>query len=95
MKVVVAGLAVLAFSSTPRDLDGRVLCYAAQSETAILDIGTDQGVVAGMKFTVYRDDQYVGGGVIKEAARDWSAMLIEWKTTDPQAGDRVSSQVLR
>jgi hypothetical protein len=97
--VAIAVLAILpwASSSSEREsnpLDGKIVVYSAQSETAIIDRGKDHGVLVGMKYTVYRGDRFIASGIVKETAKDWSALTIEMKSDQPQAGDDVSSQIL-
>lgn len=85
---------VSASESETNPLDGKIVAYSAQSETAIIDRGKDHGVLVGMKYTVYRGDRFIATGIVKETAKDWSAMIIEMKSDQPQAGDEVSSQIL-
>jgi hypothetical protein len=75
-------------------IDGKVMSYSAQAGVAIINQGKDSGSLVGMKFTIYRGDKFVATGIVKETARDWSAITIELKYVEPQVGDDVSNHIL-
>lgn len=75
-------------------IEGKVMSVSLEAGVVIINVGKDHGVLVGMKFTLYRNDQFVATAIVKEAARDWSALSIELKNLNPQVGDSVSNHML-
>jgi hypothetical protein len=85
----------ISFGGVPlRPVDGKVMTYSAQAGVAIVNQGKDHGVMLGMKFTIYRGNQFVATAVVKEAAREWSAIQIDLKHNEPMVGDDASNHIL-
>lgn len=75
-------------------IEGKVMSVSIEAGVVIINVGKDHDVLVGMKFTVYRNDQFVATAIVKETARDWSALSIELKNINPQVGDSVSNHLL-
>lgn len=84
----------ISFGPPQKPVDGKVMSYSPSARVAIINRGRDDGVILGMKFTVYRGDRFVGSATVKEAQREWSAIEIHLKHLEPQVGDDVSNHIL-
>lgn len=87
-------VASLPWNDSSKSIEGKIVTFSATSQIAIISPGSSVGTQVGMRFTVYRGDEFIATIVVKEVAKDWSAAVVESKYLEPQAGDLVSNQVL-
>jgi len=61
---------------------------------AILSVGSDNGVQAGMEFTIYRGPEFVTKVVIEKADNEWSSCrsVLEFQKSRPQVDDCACSK---
>jgi beta-lactamase regulating signal transducer with metallopeptidase domain len=74
----------------PPPLRGKVTGVNLETGTVMISIGTDQGVVQGQEFTVYRDGNFVAKIVIDRADLAESAGKIVLRKEVPRVGDEAS-----
>ena len=55
----------------------------------VINLGADDGVRRGMRFTLCRGQSRVATVVIETLKRDWAAGRVHDKRSDPQVGDRA------
>ncbi len=77
-----------------RPVDGKVMSASPQAGIVILNQGRDQGVLVGMKFTLYRGRDFVATAIVREVTREWASATIDLKHIDPRVGDDASNHVL-
>jgi hypothetical protein len=75
-------------------VDATIMSLSLQAGVAILNQGRDHGVRIGDRFTVYRGDQFVAAGVVREAARGWAAIAFHLVKLEPRVGDHATSRLL-
>ncbi len=75
-------------------LEGKVAAVSLQYKLVIVNIGKDQGVLVGDKFTVYRDKGFVASIEIDRVDRTWAAGRITLQKEDPKVADSVSNDIM-
>ena len=64
---------------------------AVRRDIAGINVGSSQGIRAGMKLMVHRGDQYVSDLIVREVWLDRCAGIITNKQLDPMRGDSVTA----
>ena len=83
-------------SATPAPpIDGRVPAVRRDVNLVMLSVGTDDGVKPGFKFTVYREDRYIGKVEVEKVFSDMaSARIIPDLTQDEiSEGDSAATRI--
>lgn len=77
---------------TPADVYGKVERVDPKFGIVVISVGEDDGVSAGMEFTVYRDEGYVGKVVVTEVDKELSVARVDKSVSDEvKVGDNVSA----
>ncbi len=77
---------------TPADIYGRVTQVDADSTVVVISVGEDDGVKAGMSFTVYRGSGYVGKVIVTEVDKDYSLARVDGSVSkDVKVNDNVTA----
>ncbi|MCK4298175.1 MAG: hypothetical protein KAX80_01515 [Planctomycetes bacterium] len=77
---------------TPADVYGKVERVDPKFGIVVISVGEDDGVSAGMEFTVYRDEGYVGKVVVTEVDKELSVARVDKSVSDDvKVGDNVSA----
>lgn len=77
---------------TPADVYGKVERVDPKFGIVVISVGEDDGVSAGMEFTVYRDKGYVGKVVVTEVDKELSVARVDKSVSDEvKVGDNVSA----
>lgn len=74
-------------------LEGRITAVSQQYRLVIVNIGKDQGVLAGDEFTIYRDRSFVAKITIERVDRRWGSGRILFGTSDPRIADFVTNDI--
>jgi hypothetical protein len=75
-------------------VDAKVSACSPQAGVVVLNQGRDQGVMVGMKFTIYRGSDFVATAVVQEVTREWASAVIDLKYLEPRVGDDASNHLL-
>lgn len=77
---------------TPADVYGKVERVDPKFGIVVISVGEDDGVSAGMEFTVYRDEGYVGKVVVTEVDKELSVARVDKSVSDEvKVDDNVSA----
>ena len=77
---------------TPADIYGKVQRVDPKFGIVVISVGEDDGVEAGMEFTVYRGEGYVGRVVVTEVDKELSVARVDKSVSEQvKVGDNVSA----
>jgi hypothetical protein len=74
-----------------RAISGVIRSIDAQSATATISIGSEDGVSRAMKFRVTRDNEFVCELIVTDVEKNESSGVMELIQTTPQVGDLASA----
>lgn len=77
---------------TPAEIYGKVKRVDLSFGIVVISVGEDDGVKAGMEFTVYRGDGYVGKVIVEDVDKDYSLARVDGTVSqEVKVGDNVSA----
>ena len=77
---------------TPANIFGKVKQVDLRYGLVVISVGEDDGVKAGMEFTVYRGDGYVGKVVVEDVDKDDAVARVDSAVSEEvKVGDNVSA----
>lgn len=77
---------------TPAEVYGKVERVDGKFGIVVISVGEDDGVRAGMEFTVYRDEGYVGKVIVTEVDKELSVARVDKSVSNEvKVGDNVSA----
>lgn len=74
-----------------KNIEGVVLGIGPDT---LVNVGSDQGLLEGDEFTVFRGQEFVAKLALTRVGRQSSTAIVLFSKTDPLPGDSVTSEIL-
>ena len=68
-----AGFSLAEAGATPKNVTGKILAVSSNTNLVIINVGKGTGVEAGMTFTVFRNDKFVGKVIVDKVESDMAS----------------------
>lgn len=76
-----------------RKIDGKVLSYDRELGAVVINLGKDDGVLAGTMFSIYRPGKFAAIAVARQVDRTLAVAHITLMQVEPQPGDECTNSM--